>query len=153
MLKLRRIKTGTTFATAAVVTTRSAFRRPPRLLDRGGNSHRRSSSRSSSADAAAVEPKPKRLRGGGGEDHDLAETSRYRDEADTFSLPPIGAGGGEGWQRRRKQPRHVSTFRERILEERRARKEVRKKRKSRYPLNYRKTHLTLVPYSCPQTRG
>ena len=102
----------------------------PRLLDRGGQSHQRSSSRSSSADAAIeskstrLGTKPKRLGGGAGGGDDSAKRAT-RDEGDAFSLPLI-SGGGNGGQQQRRKPRHVSTFRERILEERRARKEVRK---------------------------
>ena len=58
---------------------------------------------------------PKRLGGGAGDGDG--------DEGDAFSLPRI-SGGGDGGRQRRRKPRHVSTFRERILEERRVRKEV-----------------------------
>lgn len=50
--------------------------------------------------------------------------------AAALSLPPLARGGGGGGigggggARARRKPRHVSAFRERILEERRVRKEV-----------------------------
>ncbi|CAB1098684.1 unnamed protein product [Ectocarpus sp. CCAP 1310/34] len=44
--------------------------------------------------------------------------------ATAVSLPPLERDGGLGDARARRKPRHVSTFRERILKERRLRKEV-----------------------------
>lgn len=47
--------------------------------------------------------------------------------ATVVSLPSLERGGGLGDARARRKPRHVSTFRERILEERRLRKEARQR--------------------------
>lgn len=92
------------------------------MLSRRGDS---SPSRSSSADAAATEGGHRK---GARRDRGNADSSREaRGEesvAAALSLPPLVRGGGEG--ARRRKPRHVSAFRERILEERRARKEVRR---------------------------
>lgn len=48
--------------------------------------------------------------------------------ATVVSLPPLERGGVLEDARARRKPRHVSTFRERILEERRLRKEARQGR-------------------------
>ncbi|CAM9827313.1 unnamed protein product [Ectocarpus sp. 4 AP-2014] len=89
------------------------------LLRTLGESRNSSPSRSSSADApgnngehgeGAMDGGQMGAEGGGG--------------ATAVSLPPLERGGGLGDARARRKPRHVSTFRERILEERRLRKEA-----------------------------
>ncbi|CAM9189778.1 unnamed protein product, partial [Ectocarpus sp. 13 AM-2016] len=89
------------------------------LLRRRGDSRNSSPSRSCSVDApgnngehgqGAIGGRQMGVEGGGG--------------ATAVSLPPLERGGGLGDARARRKPRHVSTFRERILEERRLRKEA-----------------------------
>jgi len=96
----------------------ASFRRPLRLLRRRGDS---SPSRSSSADAAAEEGGYRQVSGIGRGNDDSSGGAREEGSATAaLSLPPLARGGGAG---ARRKPRHVSAFRERILEERRARKE------------------------------
>lgn len=93
-----------------------------RMLSRRGDS---SPSRSSSADVATAEGAyrsgTRRNRGDG----DSSREARGEGSvAAALSLPPLVGSGGGGAGPRRRKARHVSAFRERILEERRARKEV-----------------------------
>ena len=92
-----------------------------RMLSRRGDS---SPSRSSSADAAAA-PEGEHRKGATRDRGDVESGREAREEesgAAALSFPPLVRSGGE--RARRRRPRHVSAFRERILEERRARKEV-----------------------------
>ncbi|CAM9617023.1 unnamed protein product, partial [Hapterophycus canaliculatus] len=102
-------------------------------LGRRGDSHPSSPSRSSSTDAAANEGLhrrgPMRREAGGDAPYPSADEMADGDVATALSLPPLARSGGEGvgeWRAARpgRKPRHVSAFRERILEERRVRKEV-----------------------------
>lgn len=100
------------------------LRKPRRMLSRRGDS---SPSRSSSADAAAAEGEyRKAARRDRGDVDSGREAGGEEGVAAALSLPPLVRGGGEAGAARRRRPRHVSAFRERILEERRARKEVRR---------------------------
>ncbi|CAN0428499.1 unnamed protein product, partial [Ectocarpus sp. 8 AP-2014] len=92
------------------------------LLRRRGDSHNSSPSRSSSADAPGNKGEHGQGARGGGE-----MGAEGGGGATVVSLPPLERGGGLGDSRARRKPRHVSTFRERILEERRLRKEARQR--------------------------
>ncbi|CAM9887499.1 unnamed protein product [Scytosiphon promiscuus] len=87
---------------------------------RRGGSHPSSPSRSSSTDAAASERLHRRVtpkrEPGGGASYPRVEAGADGGVGSVLSLPPVARAG--------RKPRHVSAFRERILEERRVRKEV-----------------------------
>ncbi|CAM9302603.1 unnamed protein product [Ectocarpus sp. 6 AP-2014] len=92
------------------------------LLRRRGESRNSSPSRSSSADAPWNKGEHGQGAIGGGQ-----MGAEGDDGATAVSLPPLERDGGLGDARARRKPRHVSTFRERILEERRLRKEARQR--------------------------
>ncbi|CAM9554407.1 unnamed protein product [Ectocarpus sp. 12 AP-2014] len=92
------------------------------LLRRRGDSRNSSPSRSRSADPPGNNGKHGQGAIGGGQ---MGEEGGGG--ATAVSLPPLESGGGLGDARARRKPRHVSTFRERILEERRLRKEARQR--------------------------
>lgn len=114
----------------AVLSVFGLYGRPINLFSKRGDSHPSSPSRSSSA--GAVPAKGER-RGGGARDLG-GGNSGGETRVVALSLPPLGRGGAGGGAdaRARRKPRHVSTFRERILEERRVRKEVGQNARSRF---------------------